>query len=57
MKEEIEYIEKNETWTLAPRLEDRKVIGTKWVYIKQLDENGKFTSNKVRLVCKGYAQE
>ena len=31
MKEEIEQIEKNKTWTLVPRLEDKNVIGTKWV--------------------------
>ena len=57
MKEEIEQIEKNKTWTLVPRLKDKIVIGTKWVYRKKLDENGKVTRNKARLVCKGYAQE
>ena len=33
------------------------MIGTKWVFIKKLDENGKIRRNKERLVCKGYAQE
>ena len=57
MKEEIEKIEKNKTWTLVPRLADKNVIGTKWVFRKKLDENGEITRNKARLVYKGYAQE
>ena len=32
------------------------MIGTKWVFRNKLDEN-EVTRNKVRLVCKGYAQE
>ena len=33
------------------------MIGTKWVFRNKVDENGKITRNKARLVCKGYAQE
>lgn len=29
MNEEIDQIEKNDTWTLVPRPEDKNVIGTK----------------------------
>ena len=57
MKEEIKQIEKNKTWTLVPRLADKNVIGTKWVFRNKLDENGEITKNKARLVCTGYAQE
>ena len=57
MEEEIELIEKNKTWTLVPRLADKNVIGTKWVFNNKLDENGEITRNKARLVCKAYAQE
>ena len=57
MKEEIEKIEKNRTWTLVPRPTYKNVIGTKWVFRNKLDENGKITINKARLVYKGYAQE
>ena len=57
MEEEIEQIEKNKTWSLVPRLVDKNVIGTKWVFRNKLDENGEITRNKARLVCKGYAQE
>ena len=57
MEEEIYQIEKNKTWSLVPKLADKNVIGTKWVFRKKLDENGEITRNKARLVCKGYAQE
>ena len=52
-----EKIKKNKTWTLVPRLADKIVIGTKWVFKNKLDENGEITRNKARLVYKGYAQE
>ena len=55
--EEIDQIEKNDTWTLVPRLENKNVIGKKWVFQNKMNENGKITRNKSRLVCKGYAQE
>ena len=57
MKEEIEQIEKNKTWTLVPRPKDKNVIGTKWVFRNKLNEDGKVSRSKARLVCKGYAQE
>ena len=57
MKGEIERTEKNKTWNLVPRLANKNVIGTKWVFRNKLDENGEITRNKARLVCKGYAQE
>ena len=50
MKEEIEKIEKNKTWTLVLRPRDKNVIGTKWVFKNKLDENGEITRNKARLV-------
>ena len=57
MKEEIDQIEKNKTWTLVSKQKDKNVIGTKWVYRNKLNENGEVTMNKARLVCKGCAQE
>ena len=57
MNEEIEQIEKNKTWTLVPRPRDKNVIGIKWVYRNKLNEDGKVSRNKERLVCKSYSQE
>ena len=33
------------------------MIGTKWVFRNKLNEYGKVSKNKERLVCKGYSQE
>ena len=57
MNKEIEHIEKNKTWTLVPRPKDKNVISTKLVLRKKLNEDGKVSRNKARLVCKGYSQE
>eukprot|EP00253_Pinus_taeda_P005995 PITA_05995 len=57
MDEELEQIEKNNTWELAPRPKDKNVIGTKWIFKDKLNENGEVIRNKARLVCKGYAQQ
>jgi hypothetical protein len=56
MDEELDQIEKNDTWELVPRPKDKNVIDTKWVYRNKLNEDGQVTRNKARLVCKGYAQ-
>jgi hypothetical protein len=56
MNEELDQIEKNQTWELVPRPKNKNVIGTKWVYKNKMDENGQVIRNKARLVCKGYAQ-
>jgi hypothetical protein len=56
MDEELDQIEKNDTWELVPRPKDKNVINTKWVYRNKLNEDGQVTRNKARLVCKGYAQ-
>jgi hypothetical protein len=56
MDEELDQIEKNGTWELVPRPKNKNVIGTKWVFRNKLNEDGQVTRNKVRLVCKGYAQ-
>ena len=53
----LKQIERNKTWTLVPRPKDKNVIGTKWVFINKLNEEGQVSRNKARLVCKGYSQE
>jgi hypothetical protein len=40
----------------VPRLKNKNVIDTKWVFKNKLNKDGQVTRNKVRLVCKGYAQ-
>jgi hypothetical protein len=56
MDEELDQIEKNDTWELVARPKNKNVIDTKWVFRNKLNEYGQVTRNKARLVCKGYAQ-
>jgi hypothetical protein len=56
MDEELDQIEKNDTWELVPRQKNKNVIGTKWVFMNKLNEDGQVTRSKAILVCKGYAQ-
>jgi hypothetical protein len=56
MNEELDQIEKNDTWELVPKPVNKNVIGSKWVYKNKMNEQGNIVRNKARLVCKGYAQ-
>ncbi|XP_057872961.2 retrovirus-related Pol polyprotein from transposon TNT 1-94 isoform X2 [Cryptomeria japonica] len=38
MKEELDQIQKSETWELVPRPKDKNVIGMKWVFRNKLNE-------------------
>jgi hypothetical protein len=55
MDEELDQIEKNDTWELVPRPKNKNVISTKWIFRNKLNEDRQVTRNKARLVCKGYA--
>lgn len=57
MKEELNMIEKNETWVLVDRPKDKNVIGVKSVFKTKLNPDGSINKLKARLVVKGYAQQ
>lgn len=57
MEDELEQIERNNSWSLVPRPKDKNVIGTKWVFRNKLNEDCMVIRNKARLVCKGYSQK
>lgn len=56
MKEEINAIERNDTWVLTDLPEGQKPIDLKWVYKLKKDTDGKVIKHKARLVAKGYVQ-
>jgi len=56
MNEELDQIEKNQTWYLIPRPKDNNIIGIKWIYRNTLNEDGHIVRNKAIFLCKGYAQ-
>ena len=39
MNEELDQIEKNQTWELVPRTKDMNVIGTKWIFKNTFNEH------------------
>jgi hypothetical protein len=57
MDQEIESIERNNTWDLTSLPSGAKKIGVKWVYKAKLKEKGKVEKYKARLVAKGYSQQ
>jgi hypothetical protein len=56
MEEELDQIDRNETWELVPRPKYNNMIGIKWVFRDKLNEDGHVTRNKESLISKGYAK-
>lgn len=54
MEEELMQTETNQTWEHVPRLANKIVIGTKWLFQNKLNENLHFVRRKEMLVCTGY---
>lgn len=57
MDEEWQSLIENHTWELTELPQDRKAIGSKWVYKIKRDAQGKFVKFKARVVAQGYAQQ
>jgi hypothetical protein len=57
MDDEINSIEKNDTWDLCDLPKGHKTIGVKWVFKTKLNKNGEVDKYKARLVAKGYKQQ
>ncbi|RVW82656.1 Retrovirus-related Pol polyprotein from transposon RE1 [Vitis vinifera] len=53
MQEELNMIDKNNTWELVDRPSHKKPIGVKWVYRTKLNSDGSINKHKARLVVKG----
>ncbi|KAL2243485.1 UNVERIFIED_CONTAM: Retrovirus-related Pol polyprotein from transposon RE1 [Sesamum indicum] len=56
MKQEIDALEKNNTWELSALPEGKKPIGCKWVFKTKLKADGSIERHKARLVAKGFNQ-
>lgn len=57
MNQEIESVEKNNTWKLTELPPGRKAIDLKWVYKLKRDAKGEILKYKARIVAKGYVQK
>jgi hypothetical protein len=56
IKEEMEALLKNDTWTLIPLPEGKKAVRCKWVFSIKYKVDGSIERYKARLVAKGYTQ-
>lgn len=56
MKNEIEILKRNETWSLVPRPENKKVLTNKWIFKTKRDSKGQVEKYKARLVARGQTQ-
>jgi hypothetical protein len=56
VKEELEALQKNGTWTLVPLPRGKKTVGCKWVFSIKHKADGSIDRYKARLVAKGYTQ-
>jgi hypothetical protein len=54
IKEEMDALLKNGTWTLVPLLEGKKLVGCRWVFSIKHRIDGSIERYKTRLVAKGY---
>ena len=57
MNNEIDAIERNQTWDLVDLLDDKNSIGVKWVLKTKLNERGEVDKHKAILVAKGFSQQ
>ncbi|KAJ0836373.1 putative RNA-directed DNA polymerase [Helianthus annuus] len=56
MNDEMEALNRNNTWILTELPPGRKPIGCKWIYKVKYKSNGQIDRYKARLVAKGYSQ-
>ncbi|GKC40742.1 putative ribonuclease H-like domain-containing protein [Tanacetum coccineum] len=57
MQEELLQFKLQKVWTLVDLPNDKRAIGTKWVFRNKKDKRGIIVRNKARLVAQGYTQE
>jgi hypothetical protein len=56
MVEEMDALDKNEAWDIVEFPAGRKSVGSKWLFKKKFNAQGKVEKYKARLVAKGYSQ-
>lgn len=56
MKEEMNSLDENKTWSLTDLPPGRKAVKSKWVFKIKRDQSGNIVRHKARLVAKGYSQ-
>ncbi|KAK3008221.1 hypothetical protein RJ639_015039 [Escallonia herrerae] len=57
MEDEIEALERNQTWELVPKPRYVKPISGKWVYKIKFHTDGSIERHKARLIARGFSQQ
>nr|GEV93935.1 hypothetical protein [Tanacetum cinerariifolium] len=57
MQEELLQFKMQKVWVLVDFPDEKRAIGTKWVFRNKKDERGIVVRNKARLVAQGHTQE
>lgn len=53
----MNQFQRNDVWDLVPIPSQKNIIGTKWVFRNNLNEQGELVRNKARLLAQGYSQQ
>ena len=56
MHDELLQFQRNDVWSLVPRLEGEHIIDTKWIFRNKTNIEGNLIHNKARLVAQEYSQ-
>ena len=57
MTEEYESIMKNDVWELVPKLQDKTIVTSKWLYKIKHAADGSLEKYKARFVARGFSQK
>lgn len=57
MRQEINALLHNGTWTLVPPQSNMNIVGCKWIFKLKRKEDGSIDCYKARLVGKGFHQQ
>ena len=57
MEKEMKSLQDNDVWELVDLPEDRKPVGSKWVFKTKTDADGHIERYKARLVAQGFSQK
>jgi hypothetical protein len=57
MIEELNSINRNNTWELTELPASKKAIDVKWIFKLKLKPNGEIAKQKARLVARGFMQK
>lgn len=57
MNIEFKTLQENNTWTLVPRPEGKKILTSRWISKIKRNQDGKIEKYKARLVARGHTQQ